>query len=92
MGEVIGRIAPARHEPTFVLGEATYHIENEEVPRPSTVIVIAATPTDEDGMRSLYVWTGGSEADEASVLDTLWAASRLDGSALEREPYDEDYW
>ena len=92
MGEVIGRIEPLRHEPTFVLGEATYHIENEEVPRPSTVIVVAATPADEDGMRGLYVWTGGSEADTASVLDTLWAASELDDAYFERKPYDEDHW
>ena len=89
MGEVIGYIAPARHEPTFVLDEAAYHIENEEVPRPSTVIVLAATPANENGTRGMYMWTGGSEADEASILEMLWAASRLDGSAFVREPRGE---
>ena len=81
MGEVVGRIVPRRHNPTFVLDEATYHLVTGAVEQPSTVIVIAATPADEDGMRSMYVWTGGSETDEQSIFDTLYAA-------LDYEHYD----
>lgn len=74
MGEVVDRIAPRRHNPTFVLDEATYHMVTGAVEQPNTVIVIAATPVGEDNMRGLYVWTGGSETDEQSIRDTLYAA------------------
>jgi hypothetical protein len=80
MGKVIGRIGP-RCEPTYVLDEATYHMVTGAVPRASTVIVIAATPEDEDGMRGLYVWTGGAETDEKSIQDVLDAA-------IDYEDYD----
>lgn len=74
MGDVVGRITPLRHDPAFVLKEALWHIETGGVKPLSTIMILGATPSDENDMRGLYVWKGGAETAEDDLLDTLHAA------------------